>query len=803
MKHANVTIAIATLLLPLTLLSACTGVQRASNSGSVNAAKYVESNNIQLANLAPEYLLNTCTGFYDIKRFDRTSECLYLLEKSVKQDRLPQDPGSGTIWLSTAHQQAERSALAAKIALDLGQYQQAIKHVHQGIQASESGCYGFNMSGFEQSLSQPCQYEVPRAYSQGTLYGVLAVASTAQHDLNTANQAIVQLENMQIEGLGASWYQGQRDAWLGRAYLATEEYQKAYLTLTGQDRNTLNIINDTRYINPAMYLSSWITGTNFDGIEAFQLESELLKCQALFGLQQWQDSQRCYQAFVSSLHLPLYGNLSFISHRQLGRIAFTSGDYPLASIHLQKAINLMESQRATAITDSQKLGFVTDRQSVYFDMVETQLALKNTELAWQYVERAKARALVDLLAGKNNFEQYPNAENWLQQLHNAETKTPVTLIHDQYDLASTEKLRGLKRQLSEQPEPVKALISPQTVSFQQLAIAQQSHLAEQSLVTFYGQGKSWYAFVVQDNQLTVIPLPLEHAERKVKAFLASVRTPKDQSYKDKAQDLYGSLWQPIENHIKYSQVTIVAHGSLHYLPFAALHDGQEFLMQKHSLNFVPSITVMALLPSDNEAKSSQLLAIGDPELNDESLALVGAKKEAEQIAKLFSNPTILTKQAATETAFTHQAKQADVIHIASHAEFNSDQPLQSRLLLSKDDKNDGFITLSEVYDLSLSADLVTLSACETGLGQLTSGDDVIGLNRGFIFAGSRSVLSSLWKVDDDATYQLMKTYYQTLFSQQNTLNKSTALHYSQEKMLNTQYHHPFYWAGFQLTGAFD
>ena len=104
------------------------------------------------------------------------------------------------------------------------------------------------------------------------------------------------------------------------------------------------------------------------------------------------------------------------------------------------------------------------------------------------------------------------------------------------------------------------------------------------------------------------------------------------------------------------------------------------------------------------------------------------------------------------------------LHIASHGTFNADSPLTSALLLAKDSTNDGTLTVGELYSMRLNADLVTLSACETGLGKIANGDDVVGLTRGFLYAGSRSIVASLWKVDDEATAYLMTRFYSALKS---------------------------------------
>lgn len=118
-------------------------------------------------------------------------------------------------------------------------------------------------------------------------------------------------------------------------------------------------------------------------------------------------------------------------------------------------------------------------------------------------------------------------------------------------------------------------------------------------------------------------------------------------------------------------------------------------------------------------------------------------------------------------------------------------------MLSKDDENDGILTVGELYEIRLPAELVTLSACETALGKVASGDDVVGFTRGFLYAGTGSIVSSLWKVDDKATSLLMQKFYMDL----TATDKRSALRSAQLHVRDSYNSHPYYWAAFQITGS--
>src|SRR5262249_35281129 len=137
------------------------------------------------------------------------------------------------------------------------------------------------------------------------------------------------------------------------------------------------------------------------------------------------------------------------------------------------------------------------------------------------------------------------------------------------------------------------------------------------------------------------------------------------------------------------------------------------------------------------------------------------------------------------------------IHTASHGDFDAERPLASSLLLAPDGTDDGRLTVSDLYSMRIGADLVTLSACETGLGRIANGDDVVGLTRGFLYAGTRTIVASLWQVEDRSTGDLMIAFYRSLAK---GLSKRDALAAAQIEELGKQ-PHPFYWAAFQLTGS--
>jgi CHAT domain-containing protein len=163
----------------------------------------------------------------------------------------------------------------------------------------------------------------------------------------------------------------------------------------------------------------------------------------------------------------------------------------------------------------------------------------------------------------------------------------------------------------------------------------------------------------------------------------------------------------------------------------------------------------------------------------------------------FPKVTVLTRDQALESWLVQHIAQYSIIHIAAHGEFDSINPLFSALKFTRDQQADGNLEVSEIFGLDIQADLVTLSACQTGLGAVGAGDELVGMNRAFIYAGTHAIISSLWRIDDLASAVLMKHFYR-FYTQ---ANKAESLRQAQHTV-RQQFPHPLYWAGFSLAGDY-
>lgn len=273
------------------------------------------------------------------------------------------------------------------------------------------------------------------------------------------------------------------------------------------------------------------------------------------------------------------------------------------------------------------------------------------------------------------------------------------------------------------------------------------------------------------------------------------------------QELHTALIQPLRDTgvLSTTQVGIVPHQELHYVPFAALSDGSEHLIERHALFVLPSASALKLAndaldiqsPPDNPVA----LIYGDPTSNRPVLS--NAEEEAEAIARMLGS-TAYTGDEATEQRLRAQADDAHLIHLAAHAQYFSGDELSSAIYLAEDadTQHDGTVSAGEILiELPLSsAELVVLSACESSAGTPSTGDEVVSLTRSLITAGSASVISSLWQVDDQATESLMIDFYTAW--QEEGKTKAEALREAQQTAM-AAYETPYYWGAFVLYGSPD
>jgi CHAT domain-containing protein len=479
------------------------------------------------------------------------------------------------------------------------------------------------------------------------------------------------------------------------------------------------------------------------------------------------------------------------------RIALAEGDSATAIDLFRRAIEVIEQQRSSIDSEGGRIGFVGDKQAVYQALVSLLLARGDATAAFEYVERSKARALVDLLASQRDLRvKGPGAAAGPTFVRLAEAEADLTAMVAPEDATRGARTRsvavGLRSQLQAEAPELASLV---TVTATRPAAIQALLAPGELLLEYYYSASELWVFVMSAQGLEAVKLDRAGLEDAIVAFRRCLGEPA-RDCDEASRALHDRLLKPVADRLTPAKrLVIVPHGALHYLPFNALHSGAGHLIDSHAIRVEPSASVLDLIKGRGGKAGGAALLLGNPNLGRPELALKHAEEEAVAIAKLLPASKVLLRDDAKRSAVRSEGGRYGILHFASHGQFDPDRPLNSALLLSPEPGSDGRLTVGDLYSLELDANLVTLSACETGLGRLANGDDVVGLTRGLLYAGVSSIVSSLWSVDDLATRDLMVGLYSNLAG----MDKAEALRQAQ-LAVKKQRPHPFFWAAFVLTG---
>jgi CHAT domain-containing protein/Tfp pilus assembly protein PilF len=496
----------------------------------------------------------------------------------------------------------------------------------------------------------------------------------------------------------------------------------------------------------------------------------------------------------------------------IGFIYESQAEFSTAIEYYRKAIEIKEEIQSQIKTSELTAHFAEEQVDIYAHLVNLLWDSNDYEAAFYYAESAQARALINQLAnGPQNFLNCADLEQLSQeQALRAEIAKLRTQLRTQKANSNSngDRTKTISSELEkleaeycdlfvkfkrEHPETA-SLISVDAAKLADIQALLDSHT---TLIGYFVTPQRTLAFIVTRDRFDSVALEVSEELLKKRIDAIFYFEDLDNLHPKCLQELYQLLIAPLKCKIKTNCLAIALHGVLHYLPFAALTDGEKYLIDNYQISTLPSASVLRFLPQKRSATPNTLLALGNPPYQKGLPYLRYAKAEVEIIAQLYGTQA-LTGKAATETAFIEKAPQAGIIHIATHAEYNPKNPLCSTIYLAADEINDGHLKIYEIYRLDLisSTTLVVLSACQTQKGEVSKGDEIVALNRAFLYAGTPSVIASLWSVDDESTSILMGHFHNYLRSGET---KASALQKAQIEARKKR-PHPYYWSAFVLTG---
>ncbi len=250
--------------------------------------------------------------------------------------------------------------------------------------------------------------------------------------------------------------------------------------------------------------------------------------------------------------------------------------------------------------------------------------------------------------------------------------------------------------------------------------------------------------------------------------------------------LYEELVAPLEPHLAGEHLIVAPHGFLHWLPFHALADGDGHLVDRFTVSYAPSATVLQLCAERSAPASGPPLVMG---VADEKAPLI--EQEARAVAEALPGSVLLLGAEAGVEGLRRLGERARFLHVATHGFFRRDHPMFSAIQLGS-----GRLSVLDLYGLGLGAELVVLSGCSTGLNVVRGGDEQVGLTRGLLYAGARALVVTLWDVSDESTALMMESLYRRLAGGE----PPAAALAGAMRSLRERYPEPYHWAPFMLTG---
>jgi CHAT domain-containing protein len=511
-------------------------------------------------------------------------------------------------------------------------------------------------------------------------------------------------------------------------------------------------------------------------------------------------------------------NLTYQAQFVLGLAREAGGDRESALQAFETAHAALESLRTQLRGDDLKLAFLEDKQAVYESLVSSCLASSapgRLPAAFGYIESGKSRSLADLIAvraaslaprGAEDTTAAPRLRQELswhyRQLELEETRPDKRSAEHMNALrARTHQLeKELGRSLDEARRTDQEFSALQTgTSFNLEEI--RASLAPDTLVLEYYQARGQtYVCVLGREQLDIVPLgpiaELRHIVRLLKfqlskfrldpAYLSTFSAQLQAATDTHLRELYAALIAPVRGRLHAEHLVVVPHDVLHLVPFHALLDGNRHLIDDFTVSYAPSSSVYLLCRTKPPGSSQGAVIMGVPDAGTPFIL-----DEVRAVAKALPASQVFVGADATAHELQQRGETSRFVHVATHGFFRRDNPMFSSIRLG-----DGPLSVYDLYQFRLSAELVALSGCGTGLSVVVGGDEQLGLVRGLLYAGAHAVLLTLWDAYDGSTAEFMTAFYQ-----QVTKGRTKA-QAAQDAMraLRESRPHPFYWAPFVLIG---
>jgi CHAT domain-containing protein len=506
----------------------------------------------------------------------------------------------------------------------------------------------------------------------------------------------------------------------------------------------------------------------------------------------------------------------------MGQAQQGAGDPQAAYESFQRAREALETLRSSLHGEELKIAFMKNRLEVYECLVELcldeSLRPGSGEESFGYMELAKSRSLAELLVQHGHalpsddggqsglvrrIREMREDLNWYyRRIENEQLRkeAPSRERIEQLQKEALEHENELLRAFREMPQAERDLDAAAGPAILTIRTIRETLAADTAIVEYFTVKDRFVAAILSGDSLEIVPLtPVSRVTnllRMVQFQMSKFRLGSEymqaftNSLLGAVQSHLGNLYQellaPFRDRIRARHLVFVPHGMLHYVPFHALHDGVNYLIDSFTISYSPSSSIYAHCQRKPSKATGPSLILGVP---DERAPLI--LDEVQAVARALPKAGLIVGAAANHAALRERGEHSRYLHIATHGNFRQDNPMFSGIRLG-----DAYLNLYDLYQLRLEAELVTLSGCSTGMNAVSPGDELLGLIRGLLYAGAHSLLLTLWDVHDQSTAAFMTKFYLRLAAGEG---KAHALQGAMRD-LRYEYPHPYHWAPFLLIG---
>ncbi|MEA2344946.1 MAG: hypothetical protein QOF63_3115 [Thermoanaerobaculia bacterium] len=724
---------------------------------------------------------------------------------SAYEDALRVAAKSGDVW-----REASIHSDIGSLYMLQGEYGSAVKHLEKSIALFQTLDGAAYVEGPTWILLAEADMllNVPGSASDA-LDNAAALAKKSKFKLAEAMVEMLKTGNRLMSGSASA---GEMDAALTKWWSLPEANALMF------NEEGRRLILDTLRFNPRESAESPATSIPLPGAPFLKWGARIMEGKILFDRGDYADARKAWQQGLAE-NPSRDHRAGFLA--LVGASFLKEGKRDEAIDYFKRAADALEASASDVKVEELLSGYLGSDRRLYFHLLVDMLALQGRgSEAFAQAERARARAFLNSV-GNHRFNAERGADPRL--VREAEVLRTEIAARERGIMtaqpgeakktaADLDRLRALYRTLMIRVKVSNPEYAEMTsVDPLPMETVRRELPADTTLISYFVSPNVVHAWIINRDAGRYVPLALTRTDLlRIVCWAGQFGPPVDARGVKRmsscgegatAEEAFQKLIAPLVKDIRTTKLVIVPHGVLHYVPFAALRNREtnRYLIEDYTITYAPSASALRFLRAKESPVDGGTLVLGDPISPLPSVSrLNGAATEAVAVAARLHTTAYLGADARESLLYGLSGK-IDLIHLAAHGIYDPINPLFSCIALARDDTHNGSLTVDKILssvDLT-GVNLVVLSACQTAIGARSGGDEVVGLTRALLYAGTPGVLSTLWNIDDEASASLMQEFYSKLASGSSA---AEALRAAQLSVLHGEHADPRYWAAFTLNG---